>query len=136
MTLERVMSLQVLAGDSHSIAILADGTALSWGGGANGQLGHGDKSDLGIPRRIQALKHTQVVDGAAGGGHTILVTADNRVWVFGRGRNGQLGRGDHLESIAAYRTEPQEIEALARPRVLAVSAGSDHSLALVQTDTE
>ena len=50
---------------------------------------------------------------ACGGGHTGLITADNELLLFGRGRDGQLGRGDELESIAAYRTEPKVVGSLA-----------------------
>lgn len=31
-------------------------------------------------------------------------------YVFGRGRDGQLGRGDNIESIAAYRPVPVVVE--------------------------
>ena len=43
-----------------------------------------------------------------GGGHTGIITElDGELYLFGRGRDGQLGRGGGLESVAAYRTEPK-----------------------------
>jgi alpha-tubulin suppressor-like RCC1 family protein len=125
---------KVLAGEYHSVAIAGNGEVYTWGCGSSGQLGHGDRSDLGIPKKVAALKDVAIVDGAAGGNHTLLLAADGRVFAFGKGRNGQLGRGDHLESIAAYRTTPMEVDALEGATVVQLSAGSDHSLALLSSD--
>lgn len=44
-----------------------------------------------------------------GGGHTGIITIAGKLYMFGRGRDGQLGRGDVVESMAAYRTEPKEV---------------------------
>lgn len=131
--------VKVLAGDQHSVAILEDGGAMAWGGNSSGQLATGDRSDVGIPRRIETplLDGQRVVGGAAGGNHTLLLLASGVVLAVGRGRNGQLGRGDATESVAAYRLEPVKVESLTREAlggsraVVAVAAGSDHSLALV-----
>lgn len=131
--------VRVLAGDQHSVAILEDGGAMAWGGNSSGQLATGDRSDVGIPRRIETtmLEGERVVGGAAGGNHTLLLLASGEVLAVGRGRNGQLGRGDATESVAAYRLEPVKVESLSRSAlggsrsVMTVAAGSDHSLALV-----
>lgn len=123
--------VHIVAGENHSLAINADGQVYSWGLGSHGQLGHGDRNDIGIPRLIDSLEGVKVIGGAGGGAHTLLRTAEGKVFAFGRGRNGQLGRDNHLESIAAYRTTPVEIDALASSNVVALSAGDSHSLALI-----
>jgi len=53
--------------------------------------------------------------------------------MFGRGRDGQLGRGDVLESMAAYRTTPLRVEYFAKNsiNVSKLALGSNHSIALV-----
>lgn len=48
-----------------------------------------------------------------------MTTAGN-LYLWGRGRDGQLGRGGELESIAAYRTTPQYVESLPEGSVLQV----------------
>lgn len=52
--------------------------------------------------------------------------------MFGRGRDGQHGRGDEVESMAAYRTEPKHVSKLAKEgfKVEEVALGSNHCLAL------
>jgi len=41
-----------------------------------------------------------------GGGHTGIVTVEGSLYLMGRGRDGQLGRGDNNESMSAYRASP------------------------------
>lgn len=53
--------------------------------------------------------------------------------MFGRGRDGQLGRGDVVESMAAFRTEPKEVVNISqtlKAEVLQLALGSNHCIAL------
>lgn len=52
--------------------------------------------------------------------------------MFGRGREGQLGRADAIESSVTYRTTPQRVSTFKNKKVVAVACGGDHSIALVQ----
>ena len=45
----------VSAGGSHSLAITADGAVWSWGEGRFGKLGHGDRQDQLLPKKIEGL---------------------------------------------------------------------------------
>ena len=49
---------------------------------------------------------------------------------FGNGKKGQMGRGDHVESSASYRTTPLHVDALQKQKinVLYIAAGGVHSL--------
>ena len=38
------------------------------------QLGHGDRNNVGLPRKVEALEGHKVVSGAGGGAHTLLLT--------------------------------------------------------------
>ena len=55
----------------------------------------------------------------------LAITADGAVWSWGQGGLGQLGHGDWQGQSL-----PKKVEALAGRRVVAVSAGGEHSLAL------
>jgi hypothetical protein len=53
--------------------------------------------------------------------------------MFGRGRDGQLGRGGEVESIAAYRTQPKQVVSLVKNQnaiVEDLALGSNHCIAL------
>ena len=122
----------VVAGENHSLALTADGGVYVWGMNKDGALGTGHRNDIGVPRLLDARLPGRVTALAAGGGHTLLLTADPpALYAVGRGRSGQLGRGDSLESMAAYRTEPVLVAALPPGAVTSIAAGRDHSLAVV-----
>lgn len=126
-------AVAVAAGEFHSFAITADGSVYSWGANRKGALGHGDTSDLGTPRLIEAPLKGRVVSVAAGGGHTLLLTDANVLYAVGRGRQGQLGRGDCVESVAAYRTTPVDVHVVSDAgAIVSIAAGRDHCLAVVE----
>ena len=52
------------------------------------------------------------------------MTASGAVWSWGDGGFGQLGHGDTQDQLL-----PKAVDALAGRRVVAVSAGDDHSIA-------
>jgi len=115
----------VSAADHHSLAIAADGSVWSWGGGAGGKLGHGDEQRQLLPKKVEALAGKRVLAVAAGWSHSLAITADGAVWSWGAGGNGRLGHGDQQEQLL-----PKKVEALAGQRVVAVAAGWSHSLAI------
>jgi len=108
----------------HSLALTADSAVWSWGGGGSGQLGHGDTKTQWQPKKIEAFQQC-VIAVSAGLYHSLALAADGAVWSWGWGSSGQLGHGDQQNQ-----QQPKKIEALAGQRVVAVSAGGDHSLAL------
>ena len=57
--------------------------------------------------------------------HSLAITADGALWSWGYGGSGQLGHGDQQEQLL-----PKKIEAFAGRRVVAVSAGETHSIAI------
>lgn len=62
---------QVACGWRHTLAVLKDDSAWSWGRGTNGQLGHGDTEGALVPKRIAAIDAAlggELLMGAGGGG--------------------------------------------------------------------
>merc|ERR1719471_1999532 len=119
--------IQVAAGQFHAAALTDEGKVYTWGFNKDGQLGHHDNFHRNTPTIVDDIKNEKVVFIACGGGHTSAKT-DAKVYMFGRGRCGQLGRGNHVESIAAYRAEPVEVDFFKGQRVEQISLGADHSL--------
>ena len=62
---------------------------------------------------------------SARGQHSLALAADGAVWSWGSGDEGKLGHGDTHDQLL-----PKKVEALAGLRVVDVSAGNDHSLAI------
>ena len=115
----------VFAQSHDSLALTADGAAWSWGRGALGKLGHGDEQQQLLPKKVEALAGQRVVAVEPGYFHSIALAADGAVWSWGGAGDGKLGHGDNQRQLL-----PKQVEALAGQRVIAVSAGGSHSLAL------
>ena len=120
--------IAVSAGRAHSLALTAGGAVWSWGDGYHGQLGHGDEQHQLLPKKVEAFADRRVVAVSAGSAvyaDSLAITADGNVWSWGSVMSGKLGHGDQRNQLL-----PKNIEALAGRRVVAVSAGFAHSLAL------
>ena len=117
--------MAVTAGGSHSLALTADGAVWSWGWGNSGRLGHGDQQRQLLPKKVEAFAGRRVVAVSAGGNHNLALTASGAVWSWGNGDYGTLGHGDQQNQLL-----PKKIEAFADQRVVAVSAGRFHSIAI------
>lgn len=84
--------VQVTAGALHSVALLADGTVLTWGEGSRGQLGSGSKTDRLFAAPVTGLPVIARVGN--GRDHTIAITsAGGDVYAWGMNDDGQLGDG-------------------------------------------
>jgi alpha-tubulin suppressor-like RCC1 family protein len=97
-------AVAISAGDTHTCAILEDGTVRCWGYGANGQLGYGNTSNVGdgigsdgspdpsvaSAGPVDLGGHTAVAI-SAGATHTCAMLDDGSVRCWGQGAFGQLG---------------------------------------------
>jgi len=75
-----------------------EGQVYTWGYNDYGQLGWGlsgfEKVGQQKPNRVKGLlEEEEVVDIACGGGHTVAVTKDKKVYGWGSNVSGQLGHG-------------------------------------------
>ncbi|PAA56033.1 hypothetical protein BOX15_Mlig004553g1 [Macrostomum lignano] len=95
-TSSRVTQLE--AGGRHSLALTSEGQVLAWGSNSCGQLGpraddgSGGGGSLRVGPVTPLMGHRAVLV-AAGGGHSLVLTADHQVFAFGDNSHGQLGRG-------------------------------------------
>ena len=89
-------------------------------------LGHGDQQHQLLPKKVEAFAGQRVVAASAADEHSIAVSADGAFFTWGKGEGGFLGHGEDLSNQLL----PKKVEALAGQRVVAVSAGALHSLAI------
>jgi alpha-tubulin suppressor-like RCC1 family protein len=78
-------------GETHGLAVIADGTVRSWGHNLRGQLGTGTTEDRSIAGPVPGLSN--VVQVAGGEDHSLALLANGRVMVWGSNEYGQLGQG-------------------------------------------
>ena len=123
----------VKGGGAHSLALTVGSGVYAWGANDGGQLGDGSTDERLEPIRVHGSGRTDFLGRvkaiAAGSEHSLALLADGTVVAWGRGGSGQLGDGgaaDQDEPVAVVL--PSQSDA---PRVKAIAAGADHSLALM-----
>jgi alpha-tubulin suppressor-like RCC1 family protein len=82
----------IAAGDSHTVALLSDGSVKGWGDNSAGQLGTGTTTNSLVPVSVSGLGGT-VTALAAGDYHTVVLLANGSLQAWGRNGHGQLGDG-------------------------------------------
>jgi alpha-tubulin suppressor-like RCC1 family protein len=118
--------VSVAAGMTHGSFLTVSGDVYVWGQGNFGRLGLGDDEDRTVATRITGdLDDRKVVLIDHGNGASYAITEDGALWAWGQNSNGQLGLGD-----LTHRFTPTQVAALAGEQVVAVSAGTAHTLAL------
>jgi alpha-tubulin suppressor-like RCC1 family protein len=124
------------AGGGHSVAVLDDGTVLSWGDNDRGQLGDGTTNHRPSPGRVPGL--TAVAAAACAYHHTLALTGEGKVWAFGINDRGQIGDG-----TTTHRYSPVPVSGLTAVRAVSAAGGGGeadpgnygHSLALLADGT-
>ncbi len=124
-------------GGAYSLALCSDGSVAAWGYNINGQLGNGTTITSYVPTGVTmngALAGKTVVALAAGSSHSLALCSDGTVAAWGYNGNGQLGNNSTTQSTVPVAVTTTGT-ALAGKTVVAIAAGSTHSLALCSDGT-
>ncbi|XP_057981059.1 uncharacterized protein LOC131166475 [Malania oleifera] len=121
----------VTAGHYHSLAVTAKGEVWAWGRNNEAQLGRGllaPRDSWSEAKKVEGLDQIEVKAAFASGVISTVVGGDGSLWVWGKSKHGQLGLGkDVTEAIV-----PSRVEALAAEKIVKVSLGWGHALALTE----
>jgi alpha-tubulin suppressor-like RCC1 family protein len=126
----------IASGSDHSLALCSDGTVAGWGWNGSGNLGDGTTSSRLAPVALTTsgvLSGKTVVAIAAGGGRSLALCSDGTLAAWGENNFGQVG-----DNSTTNRTTPVAVVTsgvLSGKTVVAIAAGSFHSLALCSDGT-
>jgi alpha-tubulin suppressor-like RCC1 family protein len=134
----------IAAAENHSLCVTAQGFVYAFGSNRFGQLGIStttskpslnDANNLRcVPRRIDDLKQVICVNVAAGLKHSVALSQDGEVYVWGDNSAGQLGINSHSVGSGVHKV--QRVEALWKatptPKIaIAICASDQTTLAIV-----
>jgi alpha-tubulin suppressor-like RCC1 family protein len=111
----------VAAGAAHSLALLGNGTVMSWGEDEFGELGDGTiVRGHETPAAVSGLSGVTAI--AAGGEHSLALLGTGTVMSWGEDKFGELGNGTAGEPSDV----PVAVSGLSE--VAGIAAGGDHDL--------
>ena len=122
----RVVRPAIVGGESHSCALLANGTVKCWGDNFYGQLGNGTDTPSISPVAVTGLAN--VVAIASGAWHSCALLADGSARCWGYNNDGELGHGSGPHS-----STPVVVSGLVN--ATAITGGAAHTCALLATGT-
>eukprot|EP01084_Bolivina_argentea_P126336 223709_1 len=85
--------VNICVGSGHSLVLMDDGHVWSFGANEDGQLGHGDTSNINTPKLIESLKPYKIRHISCGNHHCIAISDDNNVFSWGDNGDSQCGLG-------------------------------------------
>lgn len=125
---------QVECGSNHTVALTETGRLYAWGHAGNGRLGVGSSERIGVPESERQyfpvptlITNMEIIKSISCGADHTLALGQSGVWAWGCNSGGKLGLGDQKD-----RYDPIMVPRLQRKIVLQISAGTYHSMALVQ----
>jgi hypothetical protein len=116
--------VDVSCGFDHILVATSKGELLSCGTYSSGQLGLGEEKDQATPKVVSCLSHVKIIQISAGEEFSLALTAEGRVFSFGKNDSGQLGHGD-----TNLRRIPEEIKTIP-VKLTSISTGCAHAMAV------
>ncbi|XP_070570494.1 LOW QUALITY PROTEIN: alsin-like [Ptychodera flava] len=122
--------IDVACGSNHTGVVCSDGIVFCWGDNSASQCATEKGEKIARPHQVEICNPegddpfiTQI---ACGDNHTMVLSNYGEIWSWGTGH--QLGLGTANNPVST----PQRVEAMKGKKVLSISCGSVHSLAVVQ----
>ncbi|XP_054929802.1 E3 ubiquitin-protein ligase HERC2 isoform X6 [Dermacentor andersoni] len=122
---QRIVQVACGSRDAQTLALAEDGTVYSWGDGDFGKLGRGGSEGCSLPHAVERLQGLGVCQLECGAQFSLALTRSGQVWTWGKGDYFRLGHGTDF-----HVRKPQLVEGLQGKKVIHVSVGALHCLAV------
>eukprot|EP01124_Arcella_intermedia_P016126 TRINITY_DN2267_c0_g1_i2.p1 TRINITY_DN2267_c0_g1~~TRINITY_DN2267_c0_g1_i2.p1 ORF type:complete len:377 (-),score=53.06 TRINITY_DN2267_c0_g1_i2:355-1485(-) len=127
---------KLVVGQNHSILILENGAAMSWGFNESGQLGQGHRNPCNEAQPILGLDGHKVLDAACGPFQSFLVTQNLRTGKQAVWHSGVAYWDDNTESpFTTYTPTPRKVKKktyLEKRKVRKIVPGPEHALFITE----
>lgn len=125
----------IAAGDSHNLALTADGQIYAWGDNGWGELGtsagqicSGMVTCVPSPVLVKLPAGMRATAIAAGGAHSLALMADGSVYAWGNNTVGQTGNGTVSTAVAT----PTRVQLPGGSSAVAIADGGNTAMALLR----
>ncbi|KAL5011340.1 hypothetical protein ScPMuIL_009891 [Solemya velum] len=125
---QRVIQIACGSRDAQTLALTDEGIVYSWGDGDFGKLGRGGSEGCSVPHEVERLKGMGVCQIECGAQFSLALTKAGQVWTWGKGDYFRLGHGTD-----AHVRKPQIVEGLKGKKIIHVSVGALHCLAVTDS---
>ncbi|XP_010547814.1 PREDICTED: X-linked retinitis pigmentosa GTPase regulator isoform X2 [Tarenaya hassleriana] len=134
--MEGIHVRSVSCGSWHTAVVTLDGRLFTFGDGAFGALGHGDRSSTSIPREVEALKGCRTVKTSCGVWHSAAIveisasdsSLSGRLFTWGDGEKGKLGHDNEESKLV-----PSSVTAVETTSFRQVACGQSVTVALSES---
>lgn len=123
--------ISVHAGQSHTVAVCADGFVAAWGSNQFSQLGNASYVLSAVPVAVNltgALTGKTIVSLDTGSNHNLALCSDGTLAAWGSNSRGQLGNGNLVSSNTPVSVIQSGV--LAGKTITSVSCGNLHSMVI------
>ncbi|KOC62519.1 RCC1 and BTB domain-containing protein 1 [Habropoda laboriosa] len=101
--------ISISCGPSLSMAVSDNGKIYGWGCNTGGQLGIGNTHDQTYPCQIEALVGIMIEKVVCGYAHTLALSKEGVLYVWGENNFGQLGLGHKMNASSPVKLEVPEM---------------------------
>jgi alpha-tubulin suppressor-like RCC1 family protein len=119
--------IQISCGIIHNGAVTSDGQVYMWGNGYVGILGNNNIADhdVAVPTLIDPVRFNgaRIMQISCGGLNTGAVTSDGQIYMWGSGKDGNLGNGGNFGNTGV----PILIDRFNGARMVQISCGTGHT---------
>nr|XP_012226242.1 PREDICTED: RCC1 and BTB domain-containing protein 1-like isoform X2 [Linepithema humile] len=91
----------ISCGSTFNMAVTCDGQLYGWGENTYGQLGLGDNAAMINRKPIKIIKDVAIAKVECGSEHTLALTREGLLYVWGKNDDGQLGIGSCVNHIVS-----------------------------------
>ncbi|OQR73389.1 RCC1 and BTB domain-containing protein 1-like [Tropilaelaps mercedesae] len=127
--IQSLFCVGIACGQTSTVAVFENGEVYSWGLNGSGQLGLGNNVNQMIPAKVEGLKNVTVQKVVCGFAHTMALSDEGTLYVWGANSYGQLGFGNKANQVNPVRMKTDQ------GRIIDVAASHYTQISAALTET-
>ncbi|XP_022652162.1 RCC1 and BTB domain-containing protein 1-like [Varroa destructor] len=127
--IQSLFCVGIACGQTSTVAVFENGEIYAWGLNGSGQLGLGNNVNQMLPAKIDGLKNVTIQKVVCGFAHTMALSDEGTLYVWGANSYGQLGLGNKANQVNPVRMKTDQ------SRIIDVAASHYTQISAALTET-